>query len=63
MTGKNAVIDPSHENQSTFKFGEKLKMDCKEKINDELITRQLTCTTDGKYVGDSLVCCNHQGNV
>ena len=63
MTGKNAVIDPSHDNQATFRVGENVKIECKEKIEDKLVTRELTCNTDGKFTGDSLVCCANAGNI
>ena len=53
---KNAVIDPAKASQTTFTFGEKVNLQCKKKVDNEMVTSGLMCTTDGKYEGMEMMC-------
>ena len=53
---KNAVIDPAKVRQTTFKVGEKVKLECKKKVDNTKVTSELMCTTEGKYEGMKMMC-------
>ena len=56
VTDKNAAVEAAKASQATFKFGEQVKLECKNKASGSKITSELTCTSDGKYSGTQLFC-------
>ena len=53
---KHAFIQPEKAEQKQFTFGETVKIECKKEIDNEPITSELMCSSDGTYQGTELLC-------